>query len=96
VQSIPTCAGVEDHVSMCSIAARHAAWSVERAEMVVAIELLCAAQAADLSGRSLPARLAPLHQAVRARVPVAIEDRLLADDIQAALAVVRGFRDSLA
>jgi histidine ammonia-lyase len=89
VQSIPTCAGVEDHVSMCSIAARHAAWAVERAETVAAIELLCAAQAADLAGRPLPARLAPLHGALRARVPLQIEDRMLADDIQAALATLR-------
>jgi len=89
VQSIPTCAGVEDHVSMCSIAARHAAWAVERAETVAAIELLSAAQAADLAGQPLPARLAPLHAAVRARVPLHIEDRLLADDIQSALVAVR-------
>jgi histidine ammonia-lyase len=89
VQSIPTCAGVEDHVSMCSIAARHAAWAVERAETVAAIELLCAAQAADLAGHPLPARLAPVHAALRARVPLQIEDRLLADDIQSALAAVR-------
>jgi histidine ammonia-lyase len=89
IQSIPTCAGVEDQVSMCAIAARHAAWTVERAEMVAAIELLCAAQAADLAGRALPARLAALVDALRARVPVQIEDRLLGDDIQSALAVVR-------
>lgn len=89
VQSIPTCAGVEDHVSMCAIAARHAAWVVERAETVVAIELLCAAQAAALAGRLLPGPLAPLVQALRARVPVQVADRLLADDIGAALAVLR-------
>jgi histidine ammonia-lyase len=89
VQSIPTCAGVEDHVSMCPIAARHAAWAVERAETVVAIELLCAGQAADLCGRPLPARLAPLHQALRARVPMQIEDRAVGDDIEAARAALR-------
>ena len=89
VQSIPTCAGVEDHVSMCAIAARHAAWVVEQVDAVVAIELLCAAQAADLAGRPLPARLAPLHRALRARVPTQIEDRMLAGDIQSALSVVR-------
>jgi histidine ammonia-lyase len=93
VQSIPTCAGVEDHVSMCSIAARHAAWVVERAETVVAIELLCAGQAAALAGRPLPAPLAPLVHALRARVPVQVEDRFLAGDIASALVVVRQSRD---
>jgi histidine ammonia-lyase len=89
VQSIPTCAGVEDHVSMCSIAARHAAWVIERAETVVAIELLCAGQASALAGRPLPAPLTPLLSALRSRVPVQVEDRFLAGDIAVALGVLR-------
>jgi histidine ammonia-lyase len=43
VDSIPTCANQEDHVSMSMNAARHARQVVENVEYVVAIELLCAA-----------------------------------------------------
>ena len=48
VDSIPTSANQEDHVSMGPIAGRHARAVLEAAERVVAIELLCAAQALDL------------------------------------------------
>src|SRR5919197_4305541 len=46
--SIPTSANQEDHVSMGAIAARHARTVLEHVEQVLAIELLCAAQALDL------------------------------------------------
>ncbi len=48
VDSIPTSANQEDHVSMGSISARHARAVLENVERIVAIELLCAAQALDL------------------------------------------------
>jgi len=47
VDSIPTSANQEDHVSMGSISARHARAIAENVERVVAIELLCAAQGLD-------------------------------------------------
>ncbi|WP_422484581.1 histidine ammonia-lyase [Gudongella sp. DL1XJH-153] len=47
VDSIPTSANQEDHVSMGTIAARHARTIVNHAQHVVSIELLCAGQAAD-------------------------------------------------
>lgn len=53
VDSIPSSANQEDHVSMGTIAARKAAAVIENARMVVAIELLCAAQAIDLN-KDLP------------------------------------------
>ena len=46
--SIPTSANQEDHVSMGSIAARHARRVLDHVEQIVAIELLAAAQALDL------------------------------------------------
>jgi histidine ammonia-lyase len=48
VDSIPTSANQEDHVSMGPIAGRHARTVLEAVERVVAIELLCAARALDL------------------------------------------------
>ena len=48
VDSIPTGAGVEDHVSMAPIAARHARAITEHAARVVALELLCGCRALEL------------------------------------------------
>ncbi len=47
VDSIPTCANQEDHVSMSTNAARHAREIVWNVEQIVGIEMLCAAQALD-------------------------------------------------
>ena len=47
VDSIPTGAGIEDHVSMAPIAARHAHAVVENAARVVALELLCGCRALE-------------------------------------------------
>jgi len=48
VDSIPTSANQEDHVSMGPIAGRHARTVLQAAERIVALELLCAARALDL------------------------------------------------
>ena len=74
VDSIPTSANQEDHVSMGPIAGRQARTIVEHVEQIVAIELLCAARALDLRLASLPgtqpgAGVAAAHAAVRAVVP---------------------------
>ena len=70
VDSIPTSAGKEDHVSMGPIAARKLARNVEILETVLAIELLAAAQALDLRR---PLRSSPIleeaHERLRAKVP---------------------------
>jgi histidine ammonia-lyase len=47
VDSIPTCANQEDHVSMSTNAARHAREIVRNVEQIVGIEMVCAAQALD-------------------------------------------------
>lgn len=50
VDSIPTSANQEDHVSMGTIASRKAATIISHVQSVLAVELLCAAQAADFKG----------------------------------------------
>lgn len=86
VDSIPTSANQEDHVSMGTIAARKAAAIVENVRHVLAIELVCAAQAIDLSGGpdGLGEYTGELYNLVRDVVPYLDEDRLTANDIIAA------------
>ncbi len=84
VDSIPTSAGQEDHVSMGSIAARSAARIVENVRNVMAIEMLCAAQAIDfhleeyLPGKGTHAA----HRLIRQHVPYLEVDRILYKDIE--------------
>lgn len=54
VDSIPTSANREDHVSMSTIAARHAAQIVANTQTVIALELLCAWQALELRVQQMP------------------------------------------
>jgi len=84
VDTIPTSANKEDHVSMSMTAALKAETSVSRAREVVAIEILCACQAIDLLAPlvSSPA-LQRVHQLVRSRVPTLDDDRAPSPDIAA-------------
>ena len=76
VDSIPTGAGLEDHVSMAPIAGRHALKVVENAARVVALELLCACRALEFR-RPLTAGSGceRLYGMVRRRVPTPEGDR---------------------
>ena len=96
VDSIPTSAGKEDHVSMGPIAARKFAKNVDLFETVLAIELLAAAQALDLR-RPLTTSppLEDLHRRVRARVPFWDADRHAAPAIEGARAALSGDLDDL-
>ena len=90
VDSIPSSAGQEDHVSMGMTAARHARAIVTNAEMVLALEMLGAAQALDLRAPLAPGpATAAAHAAVRERVAFLERDREFAPDIEAALDLVR-------
>jgi histidine ammonia-lyase len=87
--SIPTSVGQEDHVSMGSISARKTLTIVENLENILAIELLCAAQAFDFrrplkSGSILEA----CHELIRSRISHANDDRIFANDIRAAHAII--------
>ncbi|OGM00003.1 histidine ammonia-lyase [Candidatus Uhrbacteria bacterium RIFOXYC12_FULL_57_11] len=88
VDSIPTSANQEDHVSMGTIAARQAAEIVGNAHQVAAIELLCAAQAADFRA---PLRLGrgtdAAYRLIRSRVQFMAQDRILYTDIEAVAAL---------
>ena len=89
VDSLPTSANQEDHVSMATYAARRLHQMLDNTAGVVGIEWLAAAQALDFHRpmRSSPA-LEAFHARLRARVPRLIEDRLMAPDIAAATAMV--------
>jgi histidine ammonia-lyase len=88
--SIPTDGGKEDHVSMGMTGALKLRQIVEHAERVVAIELMCAAQAIEFRRplQSSPT-LERLVAAVRAIVPRLEQDRVLAPDIAAMAQAVR-------
>jgi histidine ammonia-lyase len=93
VDSIPTSADQEDHVSMGPAAARQARDIVRNASTVVALELLCAAQGLDFrtaNGITPGAGVAAAHRLVRARVAHLQDDRDPQPDIAAAQALVRG------
>ena len=97
VDSIPTSANQEDHNSMGSISALKA-WQVLRnVETVIAIEMMVAAQGIDYSrihpsskkimkaGRGVEAA----HRLIRKKIPHLDRDRVLYDDIQSALRLLR-------
>ncbi len=90
VDSIPTSLGQEDHVSMGAQSALKCLQVLENAETVLAIEMLCAAQALD---HRLPARpgVGPrvAWEAIRREIPYAEEDRAFGQDIARALSMVR-------
>ncbi len=91
VDSIPTSAGKEDHVSMATWAGRKLRQVVRNAERVVAIELLAAAQALELHDRWIEpgAGARAGYDAVRTVVKPLLRDREFAPDIEAATRLVR-------
>lgn len=90
VDSIPTSANQEDHVSMAAHGARRLRGMVRNATAVIGIELLAAAQGCDFLA---PLRCGPALEAVRgllrARVPHLEEDRHLHPDLETANGLVR-------
>jgi histidine ammonia-lyase len=90
VDSIPTSANQEDHVSMAAHAARRLAAMAENAANVVAIELIAAAQGCDFHAPvASSASLERVRARLRERVPRLERDRYLAPDIAAAADLVR-------
>ncbi|MEN0059970.1 MAG: histidine ammonia-lyase [Bdellovibrio sp.] len=83
VDSIPTSAEKEDHVSMGTIAARKFAQILRNAENVVAMEMLSACQALDLlAPLKASAAVRVAHQHIRTKVPFAQEDRIFSKDVE--------------
>jgi histidine ammonia-lyase len=84
VDSIPTSAGQEDHVSMAPIAARKAGTNPRNAAGVIAVELIAAAQGVDYHAplKTSP-KLRALHSKIRAMSPHLGADRYWADEMSA-------------
>jgi histidine ammonia-lyase len=88
VDSIPSSGNQEDHVSMGTIGARKARQIVDNAYAVLAIELLCGAQAADFRGPELLGKGTKwLYDRCREQVPSVTADRVLSGDF----AVIAGW-----
>jgi histidine ammonia-lyase len=90
VDSLPTCANQEDHVSMSAHGARRLLPMIENATAIIGIELLAAAQGCDFhaplrSGEALER----VRRCLRDQVPMLHEDRHMQPDMQAAIALVR-------
>ena len=82
VDSIPSSANQEDHVSMGTIAARKAREILENVRRVIAMEIMCACQGIDLRGnKGLGVGTKLAYEEVRKVVPMLKEDRPLYEDI---------------
>ncbi|MGB2958701.1 MAG: histidine ammonia-lyase [Bacteroidota bacterium] len=86
--SIPTSANQEDHVSMGTIAARQTREIVRNVRQILAIELLCAAQALDGRRERPGNRIRQVYEAIRAVVPELKGDRALSSDIAKVVSLV--------
>jgi len=91
VDSLPTSANQEDHVSMATFAARRLQPMIDNVAHILAIEWLAAAQGIEFLRplRSAPA-LEQAHALLRAQCPSVECDRFLAPDIERATALVHG------
>jgi histidine ammonia-lyase len=90
VDSIPTSANKEDHVSMGTISARKCREVVQNAENVIAIELMCAAQALDLFTNMQPgAGTQAAYAVIREVVPHLENDRILSKDVAQIVGLIR-------
>ncbi|MEH1016518.1 histidine ammonia-lyase [Micromonospora sp. CPCC 206060] len=89
VDSIPTSAGQEDHVSMATHASVRLGPMVRNAAYIIAIELLCAAQGLDLrnGGAAAPANR-PTYDLVRSKAEFLTDDRIMAGEMEAVAAEV--------
>lgn len=84
VDSIPSSANQEDHVSMGTIAARKAREIMENVRRVLAMEIMCACQAIDLRGnKGLGTGTKVAYDLVREKVERLVDDRPLYEDINA-------------
>ncbi|MDW7660507.1 MAG: histidine ammonia-lyase [Bacillota bacterium] len=85
VDSIPTSANQEDHVSMGTIAARKAREIIKHCQYVLGIELLCAAQAADFRNASrLGQGSSEAYKVLRKQVTMMVADRIIYPDMDKA------------
>ena len=91
VDSIPSSAGQEDHVSMGTIAARKAADILSNVRRVLAMELMCVCQAIDLMEGSskLSSAAKAAYTTIRSVCDTLTDDRPLYDDINRCEAILK-------
>jgi histidine ammonia-lyase len=101
VDSIPSSANKEDHVSMSLNAARHARMIVDNVEAIIAIELLSAAQAIDLQSAKLDCKPGAAtaeilgegtkgaYRLIREHIPYLDHDRVLVHDVRRMIHLMR-------
>lgn len=90
VDSIPTSANQEDHVSMAAHGARRLLAMTENASAIIGIELMTAAQGCDFHGAIRSSTtLEAVRALVRERIPPLTNDRYLHTDMQASIDLVR-------
>lgn len=82
VDSIPTSANQEDHVSMGTIAAFKAAEIVKNVRTVIAIELMCAVQGLDFISERPGTGVQAARELIRSHIPTLTMDRVMAYDLQ--------------
>jgi histidine ammonia-lyase len=89
IDSTPTSANQEDHVSMAAHGARRLQPMIRNLNVILGVEAMCAAQGVEFRAplRTSPPLQAAVH-ALRARVRALEEDRYLAPDLAAAAALV--------
>jgi histidine ammonia-lyase len=89
VDSIPSSAGREDHVSMGALAALKLRQVHDHVRTILAIEFLCAAQGLTLRQPLKPApKLQAVHECIRQAVAPMLEDRIVAPDIASVRALI--------
>jgi histidine ammonia-lyase len=87
--SIPTSLGQEDHVSMGSIGGRKALKVCNSLVNILAIEMLCAAQAIDFQRPLKSSKiLEQVHAEIRKNITHATEDRIFSKDIEKAAKLI--------
>ncbi|MCK5674539.1 MAG: aromatic amino acid lyase, partial [Spirochaetales bacterium] len=90
VDSIPTSAGQEDHVSMGPIAGRHAVDIIHNVEQIIAIEMLAAAQGIDFQKKLKPGTgTNAAWKEVRKHIPHLGEDRVMYPDMEKMLGLIK-------
>jgi histidine ammonia-lyase len=97
VDTIPSSANVEDHVSMGATAALKLRTVGDNLETIIALEAFCAAQGIDLrkkaigQDKSLGEGTRGLYQLLRRRIPFIERDEYMKDHIDAAIETIRDF-----
>lgn len=92
VDSIPSSANQEDHVSMGTIASRHAGAIIQNARRVLAIECICALQAVEFQGmEKISPKLKEKWRKMRNVVPSITKDRVFSEDIEKVNQVLQPF-----